>query len=102
MPPFGLTANSEDRSFPLGLTWSLEVEGSSTLPCLGEGSGVLSTLVLGVELNSEQMIESLQPVWSSTGAVKFQTQQIETVCSNTLTRTSMKSQQCHSCVSEYL
>ena len=71
MPLFGLVANSKDRSFPLGLTESLGVEGSSTLLLLGEGSGVLSTLVLGVELNSEQMIEpeSLQPVLSSTGAV---------------------------------
>ena len=81
MPLFGLAANSKDRSFPLDLTGSLEVEGStespgvegsSTFLLLGEGSGVLSTLVLGVELNSEQMIEpeSLQPVLSSTGAVK--------------------------------
>ena len=84
MPPFGLVANSKDRSFPLDLTGSLEVEGStessevegsSTFLLLGEGSGVLSTLVFGVELNSEQMIElsiepeSLQPVLSSTGAV---------------------------------
>ena len=84
MPLFGLAANSKDRSFPLDLTGSLEVEGStessgiegsSTFLLLGEGSGVLSTLVLGVELNSEQMIElsiepeSLQPVLSSTGAV---------------------------------
>ena len=84
MPLFGLAANSKDRSFPLDLTESLEVEGSagspgvegfSTLLRLGEDSGVLSTLVLGVELNSEQMIElsiepeSLQPVLSSTGAV---------------------------------
>ena len=75
MPLFGLAANSKDRSFPLDLTESLGVEGSSTLLRLGEDSGVLSTLVLGVELNSEQMIElsiepeSLQPVLSSTGAV---------------------------------
>ena len=36
-------------------------------------SGVLCTLVSGVELNSEQTIESesLQPVLSSTGAVKI-------------------------------
>ena len=72
MPPFGLAANSKDRSFPLDLMGSLEIEGSSIFLCFGEGSGVLSTLVLGVELNSEQMIEpeSLQPVLSSTGAVK--------------------------------
>ena len=51
---------------------SLEIEGSSIFLRFGEGSGVLLTLVLGVELNSEQMIEpeSLQPVLSSTGAVK--------------------------------
>ena len=73
MLPFGLTANSKDRSFPLDLMGFLEVEGSSPFHRLGEGSGVLSTLELGVELNSEQMIEpeSLQPVWSSTGAVKI-------------------------------
>ena len=72
MPPFGLAASSKDRSFPLDLTGSFTVEGSSTFLRLGEDSGVLSTLVLGVELNSEQMIEpeSLQPVLSSTGAVK--------------------------------
>ena len=75
MPPFGLAANSKDRSFPFDLTGSLGIEGSSTFLLLGEGSGVLSTLVFGVELNSEQMLElsiepeSLQPVLSSTGAV---------------------------------
>ena len=57
MPPFGLAANSKDRSFPYDLTGSLEIEGSSIFLRFGEGSGVLSTLVLGVELNSEQMIE---------------------------------------------
>ena len=80
--PFGLVANNKDRSFPLGLigslevegsTESLEVEGSSTLRLFwGKDSGVLSTLVFGVELNSEHTTEpeSLQPVRSCTGAVK--------------------------------
>ena len=65
-------ANSSDKSFPLDLVGPFEVDGLSTLTRLGEGSGVLSTLVLGVELNSEQMIEPelLQPVLSSTGAAK--------------------------------
>ena len=65
-------ANSNDKSFPLVLVGPFEVDGSSSLTCLGEGSGVLTMLVLGVELNSEQMIEpeSLQPVLSSTSAAK--------------------------------
>ena len=78
MPPFGLAANSNDKSFPFDLTGSFGVEGSSPFLLLGEGSGVLSILVSGVELNSEQMIElstepkSLQPVLSSTGAARIQ------------------------------
>ena len=69
----GLVANSIDKSFPLGLVGPFKVGGSSSRLHLGEGSGVLWTLVLGVELNSEQIIEpeSLQPVLSSTGAVKI-------------------------------
>ena len=73
MPLPGLVANNKDKSFPLGLVGPFDVGGSSTLIRLGEGSGVLSTLVLGVELNSEQIteFESLQPVLSSTGAVRI-------------------------------
>ena len=64
--------------FPLGAgVGAEEVEGmsssSTTLPLLlGEDSGVLPTLVFGVELNSEHTTEpeSLQPVRSCTGATK--------------------------------
>ena len=53
----GLVASSSDRSFPLGHTGPLEVEGSgSSIPTslIGDVSGVLFMLVSGVELNSEQ------------------------------------------------
>ena len=60
-------ANSKERSFPFGLADDEDLLNS------GELLGVLCMLVFGVELNSEQMIEpeSLQPVLSSTGAVKI-------------------------------
>ena len=67
----GLEAISRDRSLPLLLVGPLG--GDSTFLLLGgDGSGVLYTLVVGVELNSEQTIEPelLQPVLSSIGAAK--------------------------------
>ena len=67
-----IAAINRDKSFPLVVAEPFE--GGSTFPFLtGDGSGVLCTLVSGVELNSEQTIESesLQPVLSSTGAVKI-------------------------------
>ena len=67
------------RSLPLDCLVPFEIEGSaSTLLLLaGNASGVLCMLVSGVELNSEQTIESLQPALSLTGAVKvFEKRQI--------------------------
>ena len=58
----GLVASNRDRSFPFDLL--VLVEGSPiSFAWGGEFSGVLRTLVFGVELNSEQTEpKSLQPV----------------------------------------
>ena len=106
-----------DKSFPLGCIFPLgagvgaeEVKGiassSTTLPLLlGEDSGVLSTLVFGVELNSEHIMEpeSLQPVRSCTGAVKYLERQSLSVWSRQQTSIKYQTKLCVSyLISMYL